>query len=577
VGEAMKRKLTFSLICIVVVLASPFVVGNPAHAVTIYLEDIDSGLTSPTGSYRWLDVANQAYSENYRSNYDYTEDSVEVASVEVVYDAIGNTLHGTLTAVNLKPNFAYQLKLADNPDIDADSNERIGLAGRWWQEQWDGSKWTNGQNLNSKGDGSSPSPNDITYFARRDIADSSSPTGLHYRYTGYLLFDYFITDENGDATVNFVMDSSYHVLWATNDSDGNDGKGHRNRSDDDGPLKSSTFDADLSSAYDDSGGDDYPSRTVHVFGEWERLTVGGIFLQPGDYVAEIILTEESFHGSGGTYAGNWAAAMGASIDFSIVTSDVVTIVTAKYKAKPQQLLVEATSSSQPDAVLTIDVYGMDYGIMTFDSTNNKYVFRQKIPGPVENVTVSSNFGGTDTVDLGEAANTPPIADAGGDYQVTDSDENGTETVILDGSGSFDPDGIIQTYEWKEGGIVLRSTVTLERGFSLGTHFVSLTVTDDKGAADSDTAMVNVLPMDGPDLVTILRAEYTRKTKRLLVEATSSAQPDAALTLEGYGPMTFSGDDGTYIFDSKVGNLRKGATVTVTSSYGGLATAPVDFQ
>ncbi len=75
----------------------------------------------------------------------------------------------------------------------------------------------------------------------------------------------------------------------------------------------------------------------------------------------------------------------------------------------------------------------------------------------------------------------------------------------------------------------------------------------------------------------LLQQNTIKAQQLLVEATSSAQPDAALTLEGYGTMTFSGDDGTYIFDSKVGNLRKGATVTVTSSYGGLATAPVDFQ
>jgi hypothetical protein len=55
------------------------------------------------------------------------------------------------------------------------------------------------------------------------------------------------------------------------------------------------------------------------------------------------------------------------------------------------------------------------------------------------------------------------------------------------------------------------------------------------------------------------------------------QPDAALTLEEYGPMTFSGDELKYIFNSKVGNLRKDATVTVTSSFGGAATALVDFQ
>ncbi|RZB35924.1 MAG: hypothetical protein SRB2_02722 [Desulfobacteraceae bacterium Eth-SRB2] len=62
--------------------------GYNAHAITIYLEDIDSGLTSPTGSYRRLDVANQAYSDTYRiNNYNYMQ-----ATVEIVYDAIGNTL-----------------------------------------------------------------------------------------------------------------------------------------------------------------------------------------------------------------------------------------------------------------------------------------------------------------------------------------------------------------------------------------------------------------------------------------------------------------------------------------------------
>ncbi|MDP7384533.1 MAG: hypothetical protein QF593_00700, partial [Nitrospinota bacterium] len=33
-----------------------------------------------------------------------------------------------------------------------------------------------------------------------------------------------------------------------------------------------------------------------------------------------MLTEESFHGSGGGYAGNWAAAMGADMLFAIVES-----------------------------------------------------------------------------------------------------------------------------------------------------------------------------------------------------------------------------------------------------------------
>jgi hypothetical protein len=270
-----------------------------APRTTLYLEDIDSGLTSPTGNYRWRDVADQPYREDYRISYNYTQ-----ANVTVTHELVGTTPQGTLNANNLKPNFAYQLKLVGFPGTP--SNERIGLAGRWWQEEWDGSEWTNGQNLNNKGDGSSPNPNDIVYFARRDVPDPTSPTGLHYRYTGYLVLDYFITDDDGNAILEFEIESSYHVLWKTS---------QRVRTVDDGPLKSRIFDADLSAAYDDTGGDDYPSQTVTIFGEWERLPTGGVYLQPGDYHAQIVLTEESFHGSGGSFAGSWAGAMGAEIQF----------------------------------------------------------------------------------------------------------------------------------------------------------------------------------------------------------------------------------------------------------------------
>jgi hypothetical protein len=47
----------------------------------------------------------------------------------VSYKIVGNRFQGTLTAVNLKPNCAYQLKLNGIPGTPA--NERIGLAGRW--------------------------------------------------------------------------------------------------------------------------------------------------------------------------------------------------------------------------------------------------------------------------------------------------------------------------------------------------------------------------------------------------------------------------------------------------------------
>jgi hypothetical protein len=269
-------------------------------ASVIVMEDIDSGTTSPTGVYRWLDVNDQVYAESYRNNYNYTQ-----ANVQVSYMADTTTLSGTLRAGNLKPNFAYQLKLVGDPNIDAAANERIGLAGRWWQEEWNGTDWVNGQNLNNKGDGSFPNPNDEVYFVRRDIADPTSPTGKKYKYTGYLPCDYFVTDSNGSALLNFEINNCYHVLWKTS---------QRSHTELDGPIKSVIFDPDTSSpAYDV----DYSQSTVSIFGEWERLPVGGAFLSAGIYNATFVLTEESFHGSGGTYAGNWAAAMGRIANFTI--------------------------------------------------------------------------------------------------------------------------------------------------------------------------------------------------------------------------------------------------------------------
>ena len=274
--------------------------GLSAVGDNVTLSHIDSGTTSPTAQYRWLDVADQAYASSIRSSYSYTQ-----ASVQVSFDPVADVLSGTLTATDLKPNFAYQLKLLGTPGTA--SNERIGLAGRWWQETWDGSAWSGGTNLNDKGDGSSPNPNDLVYFSTRDVPDATSPTSRHYRYSAYFVLDYFITDETGSASPNFRADSSYHVLWKTT---------QQAHSAQDGPLETALFDPDPSQA---AYGIDYPASTVSIFGEWERLPVSGVFLASGEYACQVLLTEESFHGSGGTLAGSWAGAMSAGLAFTILS------------------------------------------------------------------------------------------------------------------------------------------------------------------------------------------------------------------------------------------------------------------
>jgi len=87
-------------------------------------------------------------------------------------------------------------------------------------------------------------------------------------------------------------------------------------------------------------------------------------------------------------------------------------------------------------------------------------------------------------------NTPPTADAGDDVRVIDEDED-TEDVTLDGSGSSDPDGTIATYRWIENAVEIATGVTPTVAFAVGTHTVTLEVTDDKGAVGADTVVIEV--------------------------------------------------------------------------------------
>jgi hypothetical protein len=88
-------------------------------------------------------------------------------------------------------------------------------------------------------------------------------------------------------------------------------------------------------------------------------------------------------------------------------------------------------------------------------------------------------------------NQPPVADAGPDQTVTDSDNSSSEDVILDGSGSSDPDGSIVSYVWTEGVNQIATGVNPTVTLSVGSHNIDLTVTDALGVTDSDTVVITV--------------------------------------------------------------------------------------
>jgi hypothetical protein len=234
---------------------------------------------------RWMDIADNLYSPTYQDVFTYA-----LPIVTVSYDNTSDTFTGTLTAIGLKPNFAYQMKLVGNSYTDDWTNEHLGFAGRWWRVQPD--------------PGNS---NDTDYDIHKDDPD--------YIYQGYLFFDYFLTDQQGNATVNFSANSSYHVLWASNDSTGV-GTGHKIPGVNDSAIVYSDFTASPA-INSDAYSTDYGNAHVGVFAEWEsgRALPAQLSLTPGEYHCSLVLTEESFHQSG--LGGGWASVLEGDINFTI--------------------------------------------------------------------------------------------------------------------------------------------------------------------------------------------------------------------------------------------------------------------
>jgi PKD repeat protein len=88
---------------------------------------------------------------------------------------------------------------------------------------------------------------------------------------------------------------------------------------------------------------------------------------------------------------------------------------------------------------------------------------------------------------GPPPNNPPVADAGLDQTVFED-----EIVYFNGSGSYDSDGFIVNYTWDfQDGNLGYGELSTHIFNTPGVYDVTLTVTDDDGATDSDINVITV--------------------------------------------------------------------------------------
>jgi hypothetical protein len=90
----------------------------------------------------------------------------------------------------------------------------------------------------------------------------------------------------------------------------------------------------------------------------------------------------------------------------------------------------------------------------------------------------------------------PVANAGADQTLADSDSTPGEWVSLDGSASTDSDGTIMTYHWTENSIEIASGVNPSIFMSDGEHTIRLTVIDNDGLSSVDTVVISVQQPQG---------------------------------------------------------------------------------
>jgi len=93
---------------------------------------------------------------------------------------------------------------------------------------------------------------------------------------------------------------------------------------------------------------------------------------------------------------------------------------------------------------------------------------------------------------GHSDNQQPVADAGPNMTIKIN-----HTITITGSGK-DPDGVIVSYEWKEGATFLANTASFDyTPTTVGKHTLTLTVTDNANGTDSDSMVVTALENQAP--------------------------------------------------------------------------------
>jgi ribosomal protein L14 len=258
------------------------------------------------------------------------------------------------------------------------------------------------------------------------------------------------------------------------------------------------------------------------------------------------------------------------------------------------VLVDGSGSSDPDgkivSYLWTKVSGSSKAIITSPASGKTQIIGLVAGNYIFQLKATDDKGAADSAVVrvkvkAASVNVSPLADGGENQSITLP----LDSVLLDGSGSTDSDGSIESYQWKRVSGSIHAQIiapskakTWIKNLTKGTYLFQLKVTDNEGAVDSVLIKITVNVMvknQTPEAKTANNVSVTLPINSVSLDGSGSSDPDGKIVsylwtrISGSSKVIITSPvsektkitdlvKGTYVFQLKVTDNKGAADSTL---------------